>query len=142
MNDIDIAKKILVEENLGIVVVKEGKEIFRSTDRGIGPMYTLATEMREESYKSSIADKIIGRGAALLCGYLGIEELYGKLISESGISALEHYNIPYFMDNSCPYIMNREKTDHCPIEKLSQDVEEPEILIEKIGKFLSSINSK
>ncbi|MFA5577175.1 MAG: DUF1893 domain-containing protein [Tissierellaceae bacterium] len=142
MKDIDIARKILVEEDLGIVVVKDGKLIFKSRDRGIGPIYSLAVDMKEEAYKSSLADKIIGKGAALLCTYIGIEELYGKLISENGIGVLDRHQIPYSMDSSCPYIMNREKTDYCPIEKLSLDTEEAEVLLKRVENFLASINSK
>lgn len=140
MKDINIAKKVLMEENLALVVVKNGEIIFKSIDKGIKPMYILATEMKAKSIGASLADRVIGKGAAILCGYIGIKEVYTELISEGGISTLNKYNIPYIMDESCPYIKNRDKTDYCPIEKLSLDKEDPVLLLQSIKEFFASIN--
>ncbi len=67
MKDIDLAKQILKEENQSLVVVKNGEVLYKSRDRGIKPMYSITKEMKEEVNGSSIADKVIGKGAALLC---------------------------------------------------------------------------
>ncbi|WP_374212445.1 DUF1893 domain-containing protein [Tissierella sp. MB52-C2] len=140
LNDIKIAKEILINEDLALVVVKNGEIVYKSKDKGIKPLYTLATEMKEEAKGSSLADRIIGKGAALLCGYMEVDTIYTDLISEGGIKTLEQYRISYSMEKSCPYIKNRDKTDYCPIEKLSLDTEDPIILLEKIEAFFKSIN--
>lgn len=139
MKDIDIAKKLLIEENLALVVVKDGEVIFKSVEKGIKPMYILATEMKSEAKGASLADRVIGRGAALLCGYVEIKEVYTELISEGGVSALGEYNIPYVMERTCQYIKNRDKTDYCPIEKLSLDNDEPVLLLKDIKEFFASL---
>jgi hypothetical protein len=139
LKDINIAKKLLIEENLALVVVKNGEVIFKSMEKGIKPMYILATEMKVEAQGASLADRVIGRGAALLCGYVEIIEVYTDLISEGGISALGEYNIPYEMERTCQYIKNREKTDYCPIEKLSLDKDDPALLLQDIKEFFTSI---
>lgn len=140
LKDLEKAKNILIEEDLALVVVKDGEVMFKSKDKGIKPMYTLATEMRTEASGASLADRVIGKGAALLCGYIGIKEVHTDLISENGKATLEKYNILYTMEKSCPYIKNRDKTDYCPIEKLSLSTEDPEVLLEKIKEFFKSIN--
>lgn len=140
MKDIDIAKKILIEENLKLVVVKNNEVIFKSIEKGIKPMYILATEMKEKAKGASLADRVIGKGAALLCGYIDISEVYTDLISEGGINTLNKYDIPFTMTKSCPYIKNRDKTGYCPIENLSMDLEDPILLLEKINAFLISIS--
>lgn len=137
LKDIEIAKEVFHKEDLAIVVVKQGEVVFKSKDKGIKPLYTLATKMKEEAFGGSVADKVIGKGAALLCGYLDIKEVYASLISEGGQIILNNYNIPYTMDKSCSYIMNRDKTDYCPIEKLSLDIEEPEIFLSRVEKFMT-----
>ncbi len=139
LKDIDIAKKLLIEENLALVVVKDGEVIFKSVEKGIKPMYILATEMKSEAKGASLADRVIGRGAALLCGYVEIKEVYTELISEGGVSALGEYNIPYVMERTCQYIKNRDKTDYCPIEKLSLDNDEPVLLLKDIKEFFASL---
>ena len=73
MKDIEIAKKYLNEENLTIAVVKSKKLIFKSKEKGIKPIYKLAKEMKEIAKDGVLADKVIGKGAALLCKYIGIK---------------------------------------------------------------------
>ena len=136
MKDIEIAKKYLEEENLAIAVVKDGSLIFKSYEKGIKPMYTLATQMAKLAKGSSIADKVIGRGAAILCKSLDVKEVYGKLISDNAMEILEESNIVYYYDNICDYIKNRDGTDLCPIEKIALKSENPEILLSKIREFL------
>ncbi len=139
MKDIEIAKELLKKDNLAMVVVKDGEVVFKSLDKGIKPMYILATEMKEKAIGASLADKVVGKGAALLCGYISIKEIYGELISEGGMETLDKYKIPYTMDKSCSYIKNRDKTDYCPIERLSLDTEDPILLLEKIKGFFASV---
>ena len=138
MTDIEIAKKYLKEENLTLAVAKNGELIFKSKDKGIKPMYILATEMKEIAKGASIADKVIGKGAALLCEYIGIKELYGELMSEIAIKILKGANIDFTYSKITPYIQNRDKTGLCPIENMAKDIEDGEILLKKIGEFLSN----
>ncbi|CAK7084876.1 DUF1893 domain-containing protein [Tissierella sp.] len=142
MKDIEIAKKLLIEEDQALVAVKNGEVVFKSKDKGIKPMYIIATEMKAKVYEASLADRVIGKGAAILCGYIGIKEVYTDLISEGGIAALDKYKIPYTENKSCPYIKNRDKTDYCPIEKLSLAIEDPILLLQGIKEFFASISKQ
>jgi tyrosine-protein phosphatase YwqE len=136
MKDIEIAKKYLNEENLTIAVVKSKKLIFKSKEKGIKPIYKLAKEMKEIAKDGVLADKVIGKGAALLCKYIGIKEVYGELISESAIKLLEDENIKFSYLNTTEYIKNRDKTGLCPIENMAMNIEDGEILLERIEAFL------
>lgn len=142
MKDIEIAKNIFLREDMAIVAVKNGELVFKSQDRGIKPIYILAKELKEEAFGASIADKVIGRGAALLCAYLGIKEVYAGLMSREGQMVLDNFNIAYTMEKSCTYIMNRDKTDYCPIEKLALGIEEPEVFITRLEEFFESMKRK
>ena len=139
MKDFELAKHILEEENQSLVVVKNGEVLYKSVDRGIKPMLSITNEMKEEVAGSSIADKVIGKGAALLCVNLNIKEVYGDLMSQAGIEMLKKNGIKFEFKLSCEYIKNREGTDYCPIEKLSMDVEEPRELLEKLKIFFASM---
>lgn len=140
MKDIDIAKLILKEEDLTLVVIKNGEVIFKSKDKGIKPMYLLATEMKTEAQGGYLADKVIGKGAAMLCGHIGIKEVYTELISNGGIITLNRNNIPFTIEESCAYIKNRDKTDYCPIEKLSLKIEDPILLLDAIKRFFMAMD--
>ena len=136
LKDIEIAKNFLEEENLCIVAIKAGNIIFKSNEKGIKPMYIMATEMKEDIVGASIADRVIGKGAAILCKYLGIKEVYSKLISNNAIDVLGKSGIKYTYDKICPYIKNRDRTDICPIEKLTKDVDDGDILLKRIENFM------
>lgn len=140
MKNMKVAKKYLKEENLSLVVVKDGKLIFKSHDKGIKPMYTLATEILEDSKDSVIADRVIGKGAAMLCKHIGVKEIYGQLMSHTAMKVLKESNIEYTYDRSCPYIKNRDKTGICPIEKIALDTADIDILLEEINDFLDKIS--
>lgn len=103
MTDLKKAKLLLEKEDLTIVLVKEGKVIFKSKDKGIRPMFIVATELKKESQGAALADRVIGKGAAILLRYVGIGEVYGELISQAGIERLEYYKIPYSAVNTCEY---------------------------------------
>lgn len=136
MADILIAKEILDKEDYTLVVVKDEKVIYKSKEKGIIPMYTLSMKMKDVAYNASIADKIIGKGAALLYNHLNIKEVYGNLISTTSIKVLDEGKINYTYDKLCENIMNRDYSDYCPIEKLSMDIENGEEFLNKLHIFL------
>lgn len=138
MEDIKLAKRLLKEDDNTLVVVKSNKVIFQSNDRGIKPMFTLTKEMKDESKDCSIADKVIGRGAALLSSYLNVKEVYGQLISKGAIDILQENNIRYSFETSCDFIKNRDKTGLCPIENLSLNISDSNEFISKVEEFLKS----
>ena len=135
MKDIDIAKDLLKEKDFALVVVKDGEVLFTSNDRGIKPMYTLVREMKDEVAGSSIADRVIGRGAALLSQYLKIKEVYSNLMSKSAIEVLEREEIQYSFLEICESIKNRDQTGLCPIETISLDETNPIKFIEELEIF-------
>lgn len=136
MRDIEIAKNLLVKEDYTLVVVKSGETIFTSKEKGIKPMFKLAKEMEELSKNASIADKVIGRGAALISTYLNIYEVYGEVISKGAIELLKKENINFTCDITCDYIENRDKTGLCPIETISLGISDPNLFLFKVEEFL------
>ena len=136
MKDVELARRTLEENKLTLAAVKDGKVIFTSQDRGIKPMDTLLREKGSQVKGISIADKVIGKGAALLCLHMEIKELYTNLISQSARQVLDRHKIDYEFENSCQYIKNRDETGYCPIEKMSMDIEDPILLLDKLDEFL------
>lgn len=141
MKDIDIAKDLLHKEKLALAVVKNGKIIFTSKDRGIKPLFSVVLELKDELKGASIADRVTGKAAAMLCEYADIRELSTRLISEKAINVLEGTTIIYNYEESTPFIKNRDKTGMCPVETLSLKTNNVNELIEGITNFLESIKN-
>lgn len=102
MKDIDLAVELLEKENFTLAAVKESKVIFSSYEEGIKPLYTVVKEEKEVLKGSSIADRVTGKAAAMLCAYAEIKELKTGLISHSCVWQYENtifghlkYKFPY-----------------------------------------------
>lgn len=134
-----MAKELLEKEKLALAIVKDGKLVFSSYERGIKPLYTAVEQLKDELEGSSVADKVTGKAAAMLCKYANIKELHTKLISENAISVLKETPIIYEYDVSAPYIKNRDKTGMCPVETLSLKTHNINELLSGIANFLESI---
>lgn len=142
MKDIDIAVELLKKNNFTLVVVKEGKVIFSSYDKGINPLYTVLREQKEDLKGASIADRVTGKAAAMLCSYAEIKELKTELISVNAINVLKEANIKYDYVQITPYIKNRDQTGMCPVETLTLKANNIEELLIEIEKFLENIKRK
>ena len=139
MKDIDIAKNELIEKELTLAVAKDGRIIYNSKERGVKPIYVAATDMLYDTEGASVADKITGKGAALLCAYAKIATLHTGLISSSAIAVLERAGIEFTYDEKADYIKNRAGDGGCPVEALTKDIKEPEDCLLPIKGFLEKI---
>ena len=119
------------------VAVKDGW-IFESHDRGIAPMMKLLSEDQDSLRGACVADKVIGKAAALLFCFAGIQKLYAKTISEHAITVLNDQALPYECGQIVPFIVNRTGDGMCPMEQLVLAVSAPEeayaILKEHTGR--------
>ncbi|NLA58382.1 MAG: DUF1893 domain-containing protein [Firmicutes bacterium] len=138
-SDLDLARKTLLEEDHALVIVKDGELLFTSRETSIRPIYRAVKELGEALKGASVADKVIGKAAALFCTLAQVKSVYAVLISEIAIETLLAAGIELEYQKSCPYILNRSRDGMCPVEKLAVDVEDGRILLEKVGKFLGDI---
>jgi len=137
-NDLKKAVEILESEGRALVLVKDGKVLMRDNRRGIGPMYDVATKEREAALASSLADKVIGKAAAMLAVDAGIVNLYAAVLSEEAERVLSEADIYCEFGRKVPFIQNRGKTGKCPMELLAGDLghDETEVLKERLKEFL------
>ncbi len=139
MKDVDIAAELLEKESLALAIVKDGRVIYKSSGRGIKPLYKAYEEHKIELEGSSVADRVTGKAAAMLCTHAGIKQLKTKLISDNAINVLKETKIIYEFDIRTPFIKNREKTGMCPVETLSLKSNSIDELLKDIESFLESI---
>lgn len=116
--DLEFAKKRLGQKDLSLVVAKRGRVLFETQAQGISGLLDAIEKIGKRTRESSVADRIVGRAAALLLAYSGVTSVYAGTISDGGIEILKNHNISHEFDRCVPNILNREKTDVCPFEKL------------------------
>jgi len=119
MLDWEIARNVLLEKGFSLVIAKDGNVVFETKQSGVAG-FLLAIEKigREGLRDASVADRIVGRAAALLCVYCGEKAVYAVILSEGGKRVLEKNHVSLQFENLVPNILNRQKTGTCPFEKL------------------------
>ncbi|MBR3454360.1 MAG: DUF1893 domain-containing protein [Bacteroidaceae bacterium] len=133
-------KKYLEQDGvLGVVRSSKGDvRFFRH--RGVFDLFKLLSANPGFMKGGTIADKVIGRGAALLIAKGEIAQVYARLISLPAIEVLEKNGIPVTFDKQVPHIINREGTDICPVEKLTSHISDPEEAFSLIADFVQRMN--
>lgn len=119
MQSLQIAIKKLEQEALSFILVKEGVVLKKSKEKGVKPILDVYKEGISLFEGGAVADKVIGRAAAILLREGKVTKVYGELMSEEAINVLESGNIEYSYNKKVENILNRDKTDLCPMEKLS-----------------------
>ena len=136
--NIEYLKDILLKENHTIVICKSDASVVVSDDRGVAPLMKLLNEDREQLRDSLVADKVIGKAAALLMVYAGVKEVFTPTISEPAVVVFEKHNVKLTYDKVVERIINRKGDGLCPMETLCLNVENPEEAFLKIQKFRTS----
>lgn len=138
MQDLKLAEHKLKQKNLDLVIAKNGKIIFETGSQGIRGLLHAIEKLGKESIGSSVADKIVGRAAAMLCTYSKAASVFAVTISDEGIKVLEKNKVLYRFENRVPNILNQEGTDICPFEKLVMGFTKPEEACKKLKSFVDS----
>ena len=123
----------------GIVRSVSG-EIRKFERRGVADLFSLVTYEPDFLRGASVADRVIGRGAALLLVKGGAREVYARVISSGALEVLRSAGIEVSFGEEVANIINRAGTDICPVEKLTVGTESPDEAYERIKQFLDSMN--
>jgi hypothetical protein len=138
MLNVEVAKHQLLGKGLSLVIAKDGGILFETKQSGVSG-FLLAIEKfgKEKLYGTSVADRIVGRAAALLCTYCGVNAVYAIVLSNGGKRVLEENGVTFEFENLVPSILNRQKTGTCPFEKIVSTVSDGEEAFKRLKSCLS-----
>ncbi|MDE7394510.1 MAG: DUF1893 domain-containing protein [Clostridiales bacterium] len=119
MTDLQTAKTNLAGHS--ICLCKDGKCLY-GEKRGIAPiMDFIADGVDLNGY--SVADKVVGKAAAMLLIKCGVKSVYAEVLSGHGKRILERYGVAVDHATLTESIINRAGTDMCPMEKAVLDTD-------------------
>ncbi|MBW3092191.1 DUF1893 domain-containing protein [Bifidobacterium sp. 82T10] len=128
--DLDLAKSALLgDDALGCVACRTDEATGRATTltgtgRGVRPLLQwLAAGQRLDGYAA--ADRVVGKGAALLYAKLGAVAVYAQTMSEAGLATLRANGIEADYGTLVPMILNRAGDGMCPIERSVAGIDDP-----------------
>lgn len=111
--------EIFVEGPQELEIWSEGNLVFQSDKEGLSGLMDYIEKYNHKFKKPVIFDKKVGRGVALLAGYLNAKMVFAKIGSDLAAETLKESSIDFDFKESVPNILNKKGNDLCPIEKLS-----------------------
>ncbi|MFP4497149.1 MAG: DUF1893 domain-containing protein [Vulcanimicrobiota bacterium] len=138
--DLSIARDMLLKERLSLVVVKNGEIVFTSRLDGIKGLLKAIDSFNGKLGGASIADRVIGKAAALLVLKANIKEVYSPVISSPALQVLESNRVAIFSEKTVDYIENRKKDGVCPMEQMCLEVDDPEEAFLKLSQIIKGGN--
>lgn len=130
--------KILHKGNYSCVV-ENFDEVFTFTGKGVSDLYDMVKNKPCFLNGASIADKVIGKGAAALMILGGVKEIYTDVISLSALMLLREAGIEADFGRVVPFIWNREQTDWCPLERICYNETSAQAILPLVEDFMANI---
>ncbi len=139
MSDLEIAKSLLVGDNTCVLVSGDKKYI--STKSGIRPVLEYLDEGTDLT-DFVVADRIVGKAAALLFVLAKIKCVYAEVISEPAILILKQHNIEYSYGKLTKNIINRKGDGICPMEQTVLNTDDPQTAFELLKAKVKELSAK
>ena len=116
----------LSKQKLSLMVIKNDQQLFTSSHSRLKPLFQAYKTLGDEMQDSIIVDKVIGLAAAKICAVAKVGKIITEMASENAIAFLNDTGIPITTRKTVPHIMNQDKTDYCPMEKMAVKFPDPE----------------
>lgn len=129
---------ILQSGHHSLVVANRETRTFNG--RGVYDLYNLLTEVPGYLQGASVADKVVGKGAAALMILGSIREVYTGVISRSALDLLREAGIKVEYAQCVPHIINRKGDGICPLETLCRDCKTAAECLPLIKEFVTKNN--
>lgn len=122
-------------------VIKNNAEIRTFTQRGVADLYDLYQTDASFMKGASVADKVIGKGAAALMVLGNIKNVYADVISTPALEVLQQAGINVSYSQQVPHIINRTKTGWCPLETACDKITSVQEMFPVIRNFITTLRS-
>lgn len=113
--ELNKAIEYIKSEQASCVLMKDGIIIDKTSGIGVKPILGF---LENDMLKGmQVADKVIGKAAAMLLALGGVTYVHGEIMSKSGQDYLQKNKIAHSHGLLVENIINRDGTDLCPLEK-------------------------
>ena len=123
------------------MIWRHAEVIFSSSSKGIRPHLEAIERLGKGKIKDSImADKIVGRAAALLMLYSVPAEVHAGIITTKAKELLEERGIVVHLDEEVAAIKERDGRIYCPFEAMVKGISDPEEAYTALTAKMKSMN--
>jgi hypothetical protein len=139
MLDLELAKYRLKEKDFTLVVAKAGQIVFETRLRGVAGLLQAIEKLEKELVGCSVADRVVGGAAAMLCVYSHVAHVFAIILSKAGQRVLAMNNLSYQYEMLVPNILNHNKHEVCPFEKLAAKIKDPEETYKELKRLQKNL---
>lgn len=135
------AKKLIGSGAATCVVMRDGLIVRQASGKGVKPILGFWENEPKVLSGAQVADKIIGKAAAMLLTLADVQYIYGEVMSVAARAYLQRCGIAFSYGRCIDVISNRAGNGICPLEQSVADIEDPEeaylVLKATIAKLMS-----
>ena len=111
----------LDEQGVGMLIENHGETTSYNAP-GVQDLLHLTAVEPERLQGAVVADRRVGKAAAALLIKGGVKTVYTPLLSTPAKETLQAAGIPVYAREEIPFMINKDGTDLCPMEKKLMDV--------------------
>ncbi len=138
MTDLERAWSRLLERSERTCVLVRESIVYQSERKGIAPMMELL-DAETDLRGFSVADRIVGRAAAMLFVLAGVAAVHAQVMSRGALAFLRENGVSAAYETLTDYIVNRQGDGMCPMERAVQGIEDPSNAREAIRRTQSML---
>jgi iron complex outermembrane receptor protein len=132
---------LLHEGGFSCVIANHG-ETRTFSQRGVADLYELYNTDPAFMQGATIADKVVGKGAAALMIMGGMVEVYADVVSTPARKLFEQYGVKLSCGKEVPHIINRQQTGYCPLETACGEETDLQRLYQIISGFVAEMKKR
>lgn len=117
-------------------VLRKGETIRTYRRRGVIDLYELCVNEPDFLRGASLADKVIGKGAAAILARGNVGRVYADVMSAPARALLKQAGIPAECAAEVPFIVNRRGDGRCPLETACEGLDTPEEIWPVVEDFV------
>jgi hypothetical protein len=116
----------LEKQKLTLMVIKDGKVLFRSHKRGIHPLVDLLETSKDNLVGTTVVDRTVGIAAAKLLLWQHVQRIDARIASRRAQELMRHSGIELNCGELVAKLVNRETGELDPYETMSIKHDYPE----------------
>jgi hypothetical protein len=118
--------KVLDETGNALMIYRGGSLLFSSKSRGIRPHIDAIRALGKVGLRGTLmADKIVGRAAALLMLYSVPAEVHAGVITHRARGVLEKNGVQVYSVMDTDSVKEKDGKIYCPFEAMVQGIDDP-----------------
>ena len=125
-----------------LAIIKDSKIVHSSQQSGLRPLAEAVNSFKGKLDNCILHDKVIGLAAARIIVFSEmIDSVKTNLMSEQAKALLEENGTALEAAETVQNIMNKDKTDICPMEKKAQEITNNKEFFLELLKKLNIVNN-